>query len=79
MTEKIEAAIAEQSPSRWQKLNVWLTTYERAMNYDPQSHTDATIRQLREAVKRLETRVIELENGDQRILPSAVSNSVERR
>ncbi len=79
MAENIETAIAEQSPSRWQKLNAWLTTYERTMNYDPQSYTDATIRQLREAVTRLETRVIELENGDQRILPSAVSNSVERR
>ncbi len=79
MTENIEAAIVKQAPSRWQKLNAWLTTYERTMNYDPQSHTDATIRQLREAVTRLETRVIELENGDQCILASAVTNSVERR
>ena len=61
MTEIIEATSAEQSPSRWQKLNVWLTTYERAMNYDPQSHTDATIRQLREAVKRKRSGLVKTE------------------
>ena len=44
MTGQIESAIAEQNPSRWQKLLAWLTAFEQAMAYDPQEHTDATIR-----------------------------------
>lgn len=66
MTGQIESAIAEQNPSRWQKLLAWLTAFEQAMAYDPQEHTDATIRQLREEVARLETRVIELEERNER-------------
>ena len=66
MTGQIESAIAEQIPSRWQKLLAWLTAFEQAMAYDPQEHTDATIRQLREEVARLETRVIELEERNER-------------
>jgi uncharacterized protein YceH (UPF0502 family) len=66
MTGQIESAIEEQIPSRWQKLLAWLTAFEQAMAYDPQEHTDATIRQLREEVARLETRVIELEERNER-------------
>ncbi len=66
MTGQIESAIAEQSTSRWQKLLAWLTAFEQAMNYDPQEHTNATLRQLREEVARLETRMIELEGCNQR-------------
>ena len=66
MTGQIESAIAEQNPSRWQKLLAWLTAFEQAMAYDPQEHTDATIRELREEVARLETRVIELEERNER-------------
>ncbi len=66
MTGQIESAIAEQSTSRWQKLLAWLTAVEQAMYYDPQEHTNATLRQLREEVARLETRMIELEGCNQR-------------
>ncbi len=66
MTGQIDTAIAEQSPSRWQKLLAWLTAFEQAMTYDPQEHTNVTIRQLREEVARLETRVIELEGHNER-------------
>lgn len=66
MTGQIESAIAEQKPSRWQKLLAWLTAFEQAMAYDPQEHTDAAIRQLREEVARLEARVIELEECNER-------------
>ena len=44
----------------------WLTAFEQAMAYDPQEHTDATIRQFREEVARLEARVIELEECNER-------------
>ena len=66
MTGQIESAIAEQNPSRWQKLLAWLTAFEQAMAYDPQEHTDAAIRQLREEVARLEARVIEPEECNER-------------
>ena len=66
MTGQIESAITEQNPSRWQKLLAWLTAFEQAMDYDPQEHTDATIRQLGEEVARLEARVIELEERNER-------------
>ncbi len=66
MTGQIESAIAEQSTSRWQKLLAWLTAFEQAMNYDPQENTNAALRQLREEVARLETRMIELEGCNQR-------------
>ncbi len=66
MTGQIETPIAEKNPSRWQKLLVWLTTVEQVMAYDPQEHTDATIRQLRKAVAQLDARVIELEGRNQR-------------
>ncbi len=66
MCRQIETVIAEQNTSRWQKLLAWLTTFEQAMAYDPQEHTDATIRQLREEVAWLETRVIELEGHNAR-------------
>ena len=66
MTGQIESAITEQSTSRWQKLLAWLTAFEQAMTYDPQEHTDAALRQLREEVARLETRVIELEGHNER-------------
>ncbi len=61
---QIESEIAQQNPSRWQKLQAWLTAFAGAVDYDPQAHTDATIRKLREEVARLETRVIELEERD---------------
>ncbi len=66
MCGQIETVIAEQNPSLWQKLLAWLTTVEQAMAYDPQEHTDATIRQLREEVARLETRLIDLEGHKER-------------
>lgn len=66
MTGQIESAIAEQNPLRWQKLLAWLTAFEQAMAYDPQEHTDAAIRQLRDEVARLEARVIELEECNER-------------
>ncbi len=78
-TGHIETTIAEQNPSRWQKLQAWLTAFVWAMDYDPQVHTDATIRQLREAVARLETRIIELEGCDQRNMASVVTDVVDRR
>ena len=66
MTEQKKSAIVEQNPTRWQKLLAWLTAFDQAMNYDPQSNTDTTIRQLREGVARLETKVLALEGSDQR-------------
>ena len=66
MTEQKKFAIVEQNPTRWQKLLAWLTAFDQAMNYDPQANTDTTIRQLREGVARLETKVIALEGSDQR-------------
>ena len=66
MTGQIETAIAEQNPSRWQKLKAWLTTFEQAMAYGHLEYTDESIRHLREEVARLETRVIELEGRNQR-------------
>ena len=66
MTEQKKSAIVEQNPTRWQKLLAWLTAFDQAMNYDPQANTDTTIRQLREGVARLETKVIALEGSDQR-------------
>ncbi len=66
MTEQEKFAIVEQNLTRWQKLLAWLTAFDQAMNYDPQANTDTTIRQLREGVARLETKVIALEGSDQR-------------
>ncbi len=66
MIEQKKSAIVEQNPTRWQKLLAWLTAFDQAMNYDPQANTDTTIRQLREGVARLETKVIALEGSDQR-------------
>ncbi len=66
MCGQITTVIAQENPSRWQKLLAWLTAFERAMAYDPQEHTDATIRQLKEELARLETRVIELEGHNER-------------
>ncbi len=66
MCGQIKTVIAEQNPSRLQKLLAWLTAFEQAMAYDPQEHTDATIRQLREEVARLETRLIDLEGHKER-------------
>lgn len=59
-------AIVEHTPSGWQKLLVWLTTWVEAMDYDPQANTDATIAHLSEDVGQLETRVSELETYNQR-------------
>lgn len=67
MSEQIETVIADLNSSRWQRLKAWLTTFEQAMTYDHLEYTYATIRQLREDVARLETRVIELEGRDQRV------------
>ena len=61
---QMETKIAQQNPSRWQKLQAWLTAFAGAVDYDPQAHIAATIRRLREEVARLETRVIELEERD---------------
>jgi hypothetical protein len=66
MCGQIKTVIAQENPSRWQKLLAWLTAFEQAMAYDPQEHVDATIRQLREEAARLETRVIELEGHNER-------------
>ena len=66
MIEQKKSAIVEQNPTRWQKLLAWLTAFDQAMNYDPQANTDTTIRQLREGVARLETKVLALEGSDQR-------------
>ena len=66
MTGQIETAIAQQNPSRWQKLKAWLTNFEQAMAYDHLEYTDESIRHLGEEVARLETRVIELEGRNQR-------------
>ncbi len=66
MTEQKKSAIVEQNPTRWQKLLAWLTAFDQAMNYDTQTNTDTTIRQLREGVARLETKVLALEGSDQR-------------
>ncbi len=66
MTEQKKFALVEQNLTRWQKLLAWLTAFDQAMNYDPQANTDTTIRQLREGVARLETKVIALEGSDQR-------------
>ncbi len=66
MTEQKKFASVEQNPTRWQKRLAWLTAFDQAMNYDPQANTDTTIRQLREGVARLETKVIALEGSDQR-------------
>ena len=72
MTRQIETAVAERNSSRWQKLQAWLTAFEHAMNYDPQENTDTTIRHFRDEAAQLETRVIELEGRNQRILASLV-------
>ncbi len=66
MTEQEKFASVEQNLTRWQKLLAWLTAFDQAMNYDLQANTDTTIRQLREGVARLETKVIALEGSDQR-------------
>ena len=66
MAGQIKNATTEQTPSGWQKLLAWLTTWVEAVDYNPQAHTDATIRHLREDVGRLETRVSELETHNQR-------------
>ena len=79
MTRQIKTAVAEHSPSRWQKLQAWLTAFDKAMNYDPQENTDATIRHFREEVAQLATRVIELEERNQRILASLVADVVDGR
>ncbi len=55
-----------------EKLQAWLTAFEQAMNYDPQENTDTIIRHFRDEVAQLETRVIELEGRNQRILASLV-------
>ena len=79
MTRQTKTAVAEQNSSRWQKLQAWLTAFEQAMNYDPQENTDATIRHFREKVAQLETRVIELEGRNQRIMASLVTDVVDGR
>ena len=79
MTREIETAVAKQISSRWQKLQAWLTAFEQAMTYDPQEHSDATIRHFRDEVAQLETRVIELEGRNQRILASLVTDVVAGR
>jgi len=66
MTGQIETPTPEQNPSRWQKLMAWLTAFEQAMAYDPREYTDEPIRRLRAEVAQLETRVIELEQRNQR-------------
>ncbi len=66
MTGQFETPTAEQNPSRWQKLMAWLTAFEQAMAYDLREYTDATIRRLRAEVAQFETRVIELEQRNQR-------------
>ncbi len=66
MTGQIETADVDQKATRWQTLRRWLTAIDEGMNYDPQEHTDATLRHLREEVARLETRLIDLEGHKER-------------
>ncbi len=61
MTEQIEVAIEEQSPTRWRKFVARLTAFDEALNYDPQAYTYSALRSLNEGVVRLEARVVELE------------------
>ena len=61
MTVLIESAMVGQKPTRWQKLRTWLTAIDEVMNYDPQEYNYGAIRQLREAVAKLESRITELE------------------
>ena len=65
MTEQIDFAIEEQSPTRWQRFWAWITRLDGAMNYDPMAHTAALVSELGAQVTRLETRVIELEGRSQ--------------
>lgn len=65
MIKHPEIQIADQDLSRWQKLRVWLTALDEAFDYDPQTHIDATIRQLSTTVARLETRLSSLEQQHQ--------------
>lgn len=65
MTEQTDFAIAQQDPTRWQKLLAWLSRVDEAMNYDPMVHAAETVRHLGEKVTRLESRVAELERHSQ--------------
>ena len=64
MTTRIESDYVEQNSSRWQKVRAWLTAIDEAIAYDPQVEADATIRQLRESVSQLETKVADLGRRD---------------
>ena len=64
MTTQIESDYVEQNSSRWQKVRAWLTAIDEAIAYDPYEQADATIRQLRESVSQLETKVADLECQD---------------
>jgi hypothetical protein len=46
--------------SRWWK---YFSNLEQAMDFDSQAHADLSLRQLRQTVTALETRVAELETG----------------
>ena len=61
MTTQTEQAFTEQKSSRWQKFQAWLTIVTKAIDYDPQTHADATIKNLKNEVIRLGIRVNELE------------------
>lgn len=63
---QINTAITGQSPSRWQKLLAWLRSIEQALDYDPQEHTDARIKQLKAEVNRLSARLDATEGSNQR-------------
>ena len=61
MTAQIETANAATNPTRWRRLLAWLTALEQAMDYDPQEHTDASVKHLREEVRRLAARLRDVE------------------
>ena len=63
MTIQTETNSAVQGLSRWQKFQTWLTIVTKAIDYDPQAHTAATIKILRNDVERLGARVVDLEKN----------------
>ena len=63
---QINTAVTGQSLSRWQKLLAWLRSVEQALDYDPQEHTDAGIKELKAEIDRLNARLDAAEGSNQR-------------
>ena len=61
MTTKVETVNEDRKHTRWHTLKTWILTLDEGMNYDPQEHTNTTLRQLLRKVEQLETRVSEIE------------------